>query len=100
MKNTQKDIQINHLSKRLTLSQQLDEKPELIHDLIVIFSLVGVKCFDLSPKKEIVEAANFAIKEAESLSKSFGLKFTRPVLNVSVGRINQFLEEYFLPEEN
>ena len=99
MKNTQKDIQINHLSKRLTLSQQLDEKPELIQDLIVIFSLVGVQCFDLSPKKEIVEVANCAIKEAESLSKSFGLKFTRPVLNVSVGRINPFLGDYLLTEQ-
>ena len=99
MKKNQKDIQIINLSKRLTLSQQLDEQPELIQDLIIIFSLVGVRCFDLSPKKEIVEAANVAIKEAQSLSKTLGLEFSEPILNVSVGRINPFLGDYLLAEK-
>ncbi len=94
MKKAQQDIQIINLSKRLTLSQELDEQPELIQDLIIIFSLVGVRCFDLSPKKEIVEAANIAIKEAQSLSKTLGLEFVEPIFNVSVGRINPFLGDW------
>ncbi len=63
-----------------------NEDPEEVYKLTLTYALAGALGVDLSARKDVVRAANKALRDAEELAPSFGIReFIRPYLTVSVG---------------